>query len=208
MGKNIIFFSVCLICCSICPQNTSLILVNETMASNSMRLNPHIQYYSTVYIVSMGAAFLLKTMRGLVFVKVRHPTSIFLWVYLTSVTYFVHLYHCSVVFVLLVNCFFLSAIHALMVQVLNSKPCGPNPFICPLPCLTALHRQCVCLCVFEWGEERWMCVHACVLAPLWVCVLFFKLTFPDTALQRLGPHVNVCHMKLLIFQKRLIFFYP
>lgn len=49
--------------------NTSLILVNETMASNSMRLNPHIQYYSTVYIVSMGAALLLKTVRGLVFVK-------------------------------------------------------------------------------------------------------------------------------------------
>uniref|UniRef100_A0A8C9Z642 ATP-binding cassette sub-family C member 5 n=1 Tax=Sander lucioperca TaxID=283035 RepID=A0A8C9Z642_SANLU len=49
--------------------NTSIILVNETMASNSMRLNPHIQYYSTVYVVSMGAALLLKTIRGLVFVK-------------------------------------------------------------------------------------------------------------------------------------------
>uniref|UniRef100_A0A8C4ESZ8 Si:ch211-221f10.2 n=1 Tax=Dicentrarchus labrax TaxID=13489 RepID=A0A8C4ESZ8_DICLA len=32
-------------------------------------LNPHIQYYSTVYVMSMGAALLLKTMRGLVFVK-------------------------------------------------------------------------------------------------------------------------------------------
>uniref|UniRef100_A0A3Q3SQW1 ATP-binding cassette sub-family C member 5 n=1 Tax=Mastacembelus armatus TaxID=205130 RepID=A0A3Q3SQW1_9TELE len=63
------FFFVLVICCSICPQNTSLILVNETMASNSMRLNPHIQYYSAVYVVSMGAALLLKTMRGLVFVK-------------------------------------------------------------------------------------------------------------------------------------------
>lgn len=40
------------------------------MASNSMRLNPHIQYYSAVYIGSMGAALLLKTMRGLVFIKV------------------------------------------------------------------------------------------------------------------------------------------
>ncbi|KAK2848887.1 hypothetical protein Q5P01_008721 [Channa striata] len=49
--------------------NTSLILTNETMASNSMRLNPHIQYYSTVYVVSMGAVLLLKTVRGLVFVK-------------------------------------------------------------------------------------------------------------------------------------------
>uniref|UniRef100_A0A672I5U6 ATP-binding cassette sub-family C member 5 n=1 Tax=Salarias fasciatus TaxID=181472 RepID=A0A672I5U6_SALFA len=34
-----------------------------------MRLNPHIQYYSTVYVISMGAALLLKTARGLVFVK-------------------------------------------------------------------------------------------------------------------------------------------
>ncbi|XP_042275580.1 multidrug resistance-associated protein 5 isoform X2 [Thunnus maccoyii] len=49
--------------------NTSSILVNETMASNSMRLNPHIQYYSTVYVLSMGAALFLKTIRGLVFVK-------------------------------------------------------------------------------------------------------------------------------------------
>ncbi|XP_034546003.1 multidrug resistance-associated protein 5 [Notolabrus celidotus] len=49
--------------------NTSLISVNETMASNSMRLNPNIQYYSAVYIGSMGVALLLKTMRGLVFVK-------------------------------------------------------------------------------------------------------------------------------------------
>ncbi|MEQ2190774.1 Multidrug resistance-associated protein 5, partial [Xenoophorus captivus] len=57
------------ICCSICPQNTSLISANETMESNSMRLNPHIQYYSTVYVISMAAALFLKTVRGLVFVK-------------------------------------------------------------------------------------------------------------------------------------------
>ncbi|XP_067374775.1 ATP-binding cassette sub-family C member 5 isoform X2 [Channa argus] len=49
--------------------NTSLILVNETMTSNSMTLNPHIQYYCTVYVVSMGAVLLLKAVRGLVFVK-------------------------------------------------------------------------------------------------------------------------------------------
>ncbi|KAM6924039.1 ATP-binding cassette sub-family C member 5 [Xenentodon cancila] len=49
--------------------NTSLILANETMASNSMSLNPHIRYYSTVYVISMAAALLLKTVRGLVFVK-------------------------------------------------------------------------------------------------------------------------------------------
>uniref|UniRef100_A0A8C7ISJ6 ATP-binding cassette sub-family C member 5 n=1 Tax=Oncorhynchus kisutch TaxID=8019 RepID=A0A8C7ISJ6_ONCKI len=55
--------------------NTSLILENETnetlagLASDSMRLNPHVQYYSRVYVLSMGAALFLKTMRGLVFVK-------------------------------------------------------------------------------------------------------------------------------------------
>ncbi|XP_047209978.1 ATP-binding cassette sub-family C member 5 isoform X2 [Girardinichthys multiradiatus] len=49
--------------------NTSLISANETMESNSMRLNPHIQYYSTVYVISMAAALFLKTVRGLVFVK-------------------------------------------------------------------------------------------------------------------------------------------
>ncbi|XP_014846294.1 PREDICTED: multidrug resistance-associated protein 5-like [Poecilia mexicana] len=49
--------------------NTSLISANETTESNSMRLNPHIQYYSTVYVASMGAALFLKTVRGLVFIK-------------------------------------------------------------------------------------------------------------------------------------------
>lgn len=43
------------------------------MPSHSMTLNPHIQYYSTVYVVSMAAALLLKTLRGLVFVKVSFP---------------------------------------------------------------------------------------------------------------------------------------
>ncbi|XP_054648190.1 ATP-binding cassette sub-family C member 5 isoform X2 [Dunckerocampus dactyliophorus] len=49
--------------------NASLISGNETMAKDSMSLNPHIQFYSTVYVVSMGATLLLKTLRGLVFVK-------------------------------------------------------------------------------------------------------------------------------------------
>jgi len=51
-------------------QNSSLLQGNETAGSDSMRLNPHIQYYSRVYVLSMGAALFLKTMRGLVFVKV------------------------------------------------------------------------------------------------------------------------------------------
>ncbi|CAL8263711.1 unnamed protein product [Lota lota] len=49
--------------------NMSLISVNETSENNSMRLNPYISYYSTVYVLSMGAILLLKTVRGLVFVK-------------------------------------------------------------------------------------------------------------------------------------------
>ncbi|XP_061690972.1 ATP-binding cassette sub-family C member 5 isoform X1 [Syngnathoides biaculeatus] len=49
--------------------NASLISGNETMVKDSMRLNPHIQFYSTVYILSMGAALFIKTIRGVVFVK-------------------------------------------------------------------------------------------------------------------------------------------
>ncbi|XP_073676055.1 LOW QUALITY PROTEIN: ATP-binding cassette sub-family C member 5 [Garra rufa] len=49
--------------------NSSLLQGNETVESDSMRLNPHIQYYSRVYVLSMGVALFLKTVRGLVFVK-------------------------------------------------------------------------------------------------------------------------------------------
>lgn len=52
------------------PQNSSLVQGNETAESDSMRLNPHVQYYSKVYVLSMGAVLFLKTLRGLVFVKV------------------------------------------------------------------------------------------------------------------------------------------
>lgn len=55
---------------SLSLQNSSLLQANETAESDSMRLNPHIQYYSRVYVLSMGAALFLKTVRGLVFVKV------------------------------------------------------------------------------------------------------------------------------------------
>ncbi|XP_026106150.1 multidrug resistance-associated protein 5 [Carassius auratus] len=49
--------------------NSSVLLGNETTERDSMRLNPHMQYYSRVYVLSMGAALFLKTVRGLVFVK-------------------------------------------------------------------------------------------------------------------------------------------
>uniref|UniRef100_A0AAY4DK72 ATP-binding cassette sub-family C member 5 n=1 Tax=Denticeps clupeoides TaxID=299321 RepID=A0AAY4DK72_9TELE len=49
--------------------NSSWLPGNETLAGDSMRLNPHIRYYSMVYVLSMGVALCLKTTRGLVFVK-------------------------------------------------------------------------------------------------------------------------------------------
>uniref|UniRef100_A0A9J8BBY1 Si:ch211-221f10.2 n=1 Tax=Cyprinus carpio carpio TaxID=630221 RepID=A0A9J8BBY1_CYPCA len=49
--------------------NSSLLQTNTTAESDSMRLNPHMQYYSRVYVLSMGAALFLKTVRGLLFVK-------------------------------------------------------------------------------------------------------------------------------------------
>ncbi|TRY81292.1 hypothetical protein DNTS_012126 [Danionella cerebrum] len=49
--------------------NYSLQQGNDTVESESMRLNPHMQFYSRVYISSMGAALFLKTVRGLIFVK-------------------------------------------------------------------------------------------------------------------------------------------
>lgn len=75
--RNGFFFSFpdCNLCLRVAPQNSSFILANGTTAAGSMRLNPHIQYYSTIYVVSMGAALVLKTVRGLVFVKVSPPTT-------------------------------------------------------------------------------------------------------------------------------------
>uniref|UniRef100_A0A3B3QHS8 Si:ch211-221f10.2 n=1 Tax=Paramormyrops kingsleyae TaxID=1676925 RepID=A0A3B3QHS8_9TELE len=49
--------------------NISVVMGNETTVSDSMRLNPHTQYYSAIYALSMGAALLLKTVRGAIFVK-------------------------------------------------------------------------------------------------------------------------------------------
>ncbi|KAI5100698.1 multidrug resistance-associated protein 5 [Silurus meridionalis] len=42
---------------------------NETVSSSSMRLNPHIQYYSCIYALSMGVALFIKGVRGVVFIK-------------------------------------------------------------------------------------------------------------------------------------------
>uniref|UniRef100_A0A8B9JU16 ATP-binding cassette sub-family C member 5 n=1 Tax=Astyanax mexicanus TaxID=7994 RepID=A0A8B9JU16_ASTMX len=49
--------------------NVTVLQGNESMVSSSMRLNPHLQHYSRVYAISMGAVLFLKTVRGVVFVK-------------------------------------------------------------------------------------------------------------------------------------------
>uniref|UniRef100_A0A8C8CLD5 ABC transporter domain-containing protein n=1 Tax=Oncorhynchus tshawytscha TaxID=74940 RepID=A0A8C8CLD5_ONCTS len=60
--------------------------IRQALANDSMRLNPHVQYYSRVYVLTMGAALFLKTIRGLVFVKVKLKCLLewFLWIVLPS----------------------------------------------------------------------------------------------------------------------------
>lgn len=99
----------------------------------------------------------------------------------------------------------------------GSSACRTSQFICPLSCLTThTVAACISVCFFMRNGDKeaerksvWVCVRArsCISASPRVCILVFKLTHPDTALQRLDPHVNVCHLKLLIFQRWLIFFF-
>ncbi|XP_066478700.1 ATP-binding cassette sub-family C member 5 isoform X2 [Tiliqua scincoides] len=49
--------------------NTTLMLGNETVVSNSMKDNPHMRYYAGIYALSMGVMLILKAVRGVVFVK-------------------------------------------------------------------------------------------------------------------------------------------
>ncbi|XP_053497408.1 ATP-binding cassette sub-family C member 5 [Ictalurus furcatus] len=49
--------------------NETVLHGNESVVSNSMRLNPHLQYYSSIYALSMGVLLILKSVRGVVFVK-------------------------------------------------------------------------------------------------------------------------------------------
>ncbi|KAK6473650.1 multidrug resistance-associated protein 5-like isoform X1 [Huso huso] len=49
--------------------NTTVVLDNGTVVSDSMRDNPHSHYYAGVYALSMGTILLLKAVRGIVFVK-------------------------------------------------------------------------------------------------------------------------------------------
>ncbi|XP_026577525.1 multidrug resistance-associated protein 5 isoform X3 [Pseudonaja textilis] len=49
--------------------NTTLMLGNETVVSDSMKDNPHMRYYAGIYALSMGVMLLLKAVRGIAFVK-------------------------------------------------------------------------------------------------------------------------------------------
>ncbi|KAM8977449.1 ATP-binding cassette sub-family C member 5-like [Pelodytes ibericus] len=49
--------------------NTSAVISNTTFPSNSMRDNPHLQFYILIYTLSMVAVLLLRFIRGYVFVK-------------------------------------------------------------------------------------------------------------------------------------------
>ncbi|XP_053092755.1 ATP-binding cassette sub-family C member 5 [Pangasianodon hypophthalmus] len=49
--------------------NVTVLQGNESVVSSSMRLNPHTQYYSSIYALSMGVTLFLKSVRGIVFVK-------------------------------------------------------------------------------------------------------------------------------------------
>lgn len=52
-------------------QNTTVLVGNSSMVSDSMRDNPLMQYYAAVYTMSMVIMLLLKLLRGVIFVKVR-----------------------------------------------------------------------------------------------------------------------------------------
>ncbi|KAM5163075.1 ATP-binding cassette sub-family C member 5 [Mantella aurantiaca] len=49
--------------------NTSVVVHNETVISNSMKDNPHVLYYTGIYALSMVVMLVLKAVRGIVFVK-------------------------------------------------------------------------------------------------------------------------------------------
>ncbi|XP_062861185.1 multidrug resistance-associated protein 5 [Trichomycterus rosablanca] len=49
--------------------NTTVLVGNSSMVSNSMRDNPLMQYYAAVYTMSMVIMLLLKLLRGIIFVK-------------------------------------------------------------------------------------------------------------------------------------------
>lgn len=51
-------------------QNSTVSRGNRTSVSGSMKDNPHMQYYASIYALSMVVMLILKAVRGVVFVKV------------------------------------------------------------------------------------------------------------------------------------------
>ncbi|XP_006869866.1 PREDICTED: multidrug resistance-associated protein 5-like isoform X2 [Chrysochloris asiatica] len=49
--------------------NTTVTLGNRTVVSDSMKDNPHMQYYASIYALSMAVMLILKAIRGVAFVK-------------------------------------------------------------------------------------------------------------------------------------------
>ncbi|XP_036099659.1 multidrug resistance-associated protein 5 isoform X5 [Molossus molossus] len=49
--------------------NTTVTHGNKTLVSSSMKDNPHMQYYASIYALSMAVMLILKAVRGVVFVK-------------------------------------------------------------------------------------------------------------------------------------------
>lgn len=52
-------------------QNTTVTRGNRTSVSDSMKDNPLMRYYASIYALSMAVMLILKAIRGVVFVKVR-----------------------------------------------------------------------------------------------------------------------------------------
>lgn len=52
------------------PQNTTVVEGNRTVVSGSMKDNPLLHYYISIYTLSMVVMLILKAIRGVVFVKV------------------------------------------------------------------------------------------------------------------------------------------
>lgn len=53
-------------------QNSTVSQENRSSVSDSMKDNPFMHYYASIYALSMAVMLILKAIRGVVFVKVPH----------------------------------------------------------------------------------------------------------------------------------------
>lgn len=78
------------------PQNTTVVEGNRTVASGSMKDNPLLHYYISIYTLSMVVMLILKAIRGVVFVKVGCGAHLLLPRGLLSLVWMWHLLvHCE-----------------------------------------------------------------------------------------------------------------